>query len=75
MRIKKMIENLEEFKAKYGNVECWYSEDEEGNGYHKLYFEPSLRYVDSDGTIYQDEEDLGYCGVDIEDVKPICIVN
>ena len=70
-----MIENLQEFKAKYGNIECWYAEDDEGNGYIKVYFEPSLRYVDSDGTVYDDEEELEYCGIDIEDAKPICIVN
>ena len=75
MKVSEMIENLEEFKAKYGNIECWYTEDDEGNGYYKVYFEPSLYYVDSDGTVYNDEEELEYCGVNIEDVKPICVVN
>ena len=75
MEISEMIENLQEFKAKYGDIECWYAEDDEGNGYRRIYFEPSLLYVDSNDTVYNDEEDIEYCGVNIEDVKPICIVN
>jgi hypothetical protein len=75
MRISKMIENLQEFKAKYGDIEVWYAEDDEGNGYYKIYFEPALFYVDSDGTVYNDEEEVEYSGVNMDDVKPICVVN
>lgn len=75
MKISEMIQNLQEFKAKHGDIECWYAEDDEGNGYQEVYFTPSLRYVGLDGTTYQDEEDLEYCGISIDDVTPICIVN
>lgn len=75
MKISEMIANLEEFKEKYGDLDCWYATDDEGNEYHEVYFDPSFRYVDSEGTVYTDEEDLEECEVYMEDVTPICIVN
>jgi hypothetical protein len=75
MKISEMIKNLQEFKKKYGDLECWYVTDDEGNEYHEVYYDPSFRYVDDEGTVYNDKEDLEECEVDIEDVKPICLVN
>jgi hypothetical protein len=34
-----------------------------------------LYYVDSDGEVYTNEEDLEYYELTTEDVTPICIVN
>lgn len=74
MKISKMIKNLQEFMAQHGDLECWYSEDDEGNAYHPIYFAPSEYYADKDGEVYQ-YEDLEYSGLHMEDVEPICIVN
>lgn len=75
MKISKMIKNLQEFMEKHGDIDCWYATDDEGNGYQEVHYNPSFRYVDEDGEVYNDEEDLEYCEVDMEDVTPICIVN
>lgn len=74
MKISEMIKNLEEFKAEHGDLDCWYAKDDEGNGYQEVYFDPSLRYVDEDDEVY-DEERLEEYEIDTEDVTPICIVN
>ena len=75
MKVSEMIKNLEEFKAEYGDLDCWYATDDEGNAYHEVYFDPSFRYIDEDGMVYNDEEDLEECEVYMEDVTPICVVN
>lgn len=33
MKISEMINNLQEFKDEHGDLDCWYSRDDEGNGY------------------------------------------
>ena len=75
MKISEKIKELQEFMDQHGDLECWYSEDDEGNAYHKVYYDPSLYYVDEDGNVYVDKEDVEACGLDIEDVQPICIIN
>lgn len=71
MKISEMIKNLEEFKAEYGDLDCWYATDNEGNDYHEVYYSPSLCYVDSDDDIYTSIDD----DIDEEDLRKICIVN
>lgn len=75
MKISEMIKNLEEFKAEHGDLDCWYAKDDEGNGYQRVYYDPSFRYIDDEGEVYNDEDDLEYCDLTKEDVTPICIVN
>lgn len=75
MKISEMIANLKEFEEKYGDLDCWYATDDEGNEYREVYYDPSFRYVDEDGNVYNDEEDVEQCYVDMEDVTPICIIN
>lgn len=78
MKISEMIKNLEEFMAEHGDIDCWYATDDEGNGYHEVYFDPSFRYVNDEGEMYR-EEDLEEYLEDYEltkeDVTPVCIVN
>lgn len=74
MKISEMIKNLEEFMEEYGDIDCWYATDDEGNGYHEVYFDPSFRYVDDEGDMYT-KKDLEECEIDIEDVTPACIIN
>lgn len=75
MKVSEMIKNLQEFMEEHGDLECWYATDDEGNGYHRVYCEPSAYYVDSDDEIYHGEEDLEYFELDLEDVTPVCVVN
>ena len=75
MKISEMIKNLEKFKKEYGDLDCWYSEDDEGNAYHQVYFEPSVYWVDSDGEVYSNVEDLEEYDLTMKDVLPICVIN
>lgn len=75
MKVSEMIKNLQEFIVEHGDLECWYARDDEGNGHQRVYYDPSLYYVDSDGEVYTNEEDLEYFDLTKEDVTPICIVN
>lgn len=75
MKISEMIENLEAVKKEYGDIDCWYAKDSEGNGYEEICFEPSVSFIGSHTEIYHDIEDVEYCGTNYKDVTPICIVN
>lgn len=75
MKISEMIKNLQEVMTEHGDLDCWYARDDEGNGYQEVYYDASFRYVDEDGVVYYDEEDLEACEVCMEDVTPICVVN
>lgn len=37
MKVSEMIKNLQEFMAGHGDIDCYYSEDDEGNGYHEVH--------------------------------------
>lgn len=75
MKISEMIKNLQEFMDENGDIECWYAEDDEGNGYHKVYYDPSLYYVNTYGDVYQQEDYDEVDEEDKKDLRPICIVN
>lgn len=75
MKISKMIKNLQEFMAENGDLDCWYAKDDEGNGYQRVYYAPSLYYVDEDQEVYGNIEDLEEYDLTEEDVTKICIVN
>lgn len=75
MKVSEMIKNLEEFKSKYGDLDCWYVTDDEGNGYGEVYYNPSMYWVDADGEVYSNTKDLEEYDLTEEDVTPICIIN
>ena len=65
MKISELIYNLEVFHAEYGDLECWYASDSEGNGYFPLEFTPTKAYlVEGCGISYHDT-----------DGEKICIIN
>lgn len=81
MKISEMIENLQEFMNENGDIDCYYAEDDEGNGYHEVHYEPTLMYVDEDGEAYsvkniEEDKEGGYL-TDEEFIKfkRVCIVN
>lgn len=75
MKVSKMIKNLQEFMAEHGDLECWYAVDDEGNGYKRVYYDPSLYYLDEYGDVLQQEDYDEADEDEKEDLKPICIVN
>lgn len=81
MKVSEMIKNLQEFMETYGDIECWYAVDDEGNGYQKIHYEPTLYYINSYNEVYQSIEeiieDLEIDEEDIEEegIKTICVVN
>ena len=75
MKISEMIQNLQEFMKAHGDLECYYATDDEGNAYHPVYYGPSCYYVNEDGEMYKEEDILNEDPEDIEDLKPVCIVN
>ena len=75
MKVSEMIKNLQKFMKDNGDLDCWYAVDDEGNGYQKVYYEPSLFYVGSNGEVYSNVKDLDDDGLSVEDVTKVCIVN
>lgn len=75
MKVSEMIENLQKFMTEYGDLDCWYAKDDEGNGYNEVYYDPSMYWVDASGEVYNNTDDLEEYDLTIKDVTPICIVN
>lgn len=75
MKISEMIKNLQNFMEEHGDLECWYASDDEGNAYHKVYYEPSLMCASKyDGEVMT-LEDAGWIELYPEDYNEICVVN
>ena len=77
MKISDMIKNLYDFMDEHGDVDCWYTADDEGNYFAPVYFKPSLRYMYEDETFQEedledmDEEEREELG----ELIKICVVN
>lgn len=75
MKISEMIKNLQEFMDEHGDLDCFYAIDDEGNGYGKVHYEPSLYYTaEWFDTLYTDE-DLGWMETDPDDCTAVCVIN
>lgn len=48
MKLKDYIKSLQKLAKKCPEAECFYSIDEEGNGYESVYFGPSIQYTNKD---------------------------
>ena len=81
MKVSEMIKNLQEFMAENGDIDCYYAKDDEGNGYYKVYYEPTLMYVDEDGEAYsiksieEDKEDGYLTDEDLAKFTKACVIN
>ena len=75
MTISEMIKNLEAVMLANGDLECYYAVDDEGNGYHPIYFTPSVYYVNQYGEVFQEEDLEDEDPEDIAELQHICIVN
>ena len=74
MKVSEMIKNLVEFVAEYGDLECFFATDDEGNNYGKVMFAPTCLYATVDGEIvtHEDIEEYEY---EDDEYEPVCIVN
>lgn len=81
MKVSEMIKNLQEFMEENGDIDCYYAEDDEGNGYKAVHYSPTLMYVDEDGDAYsiesidEDKEDGYLTDEEFAKFKKVCIVN
>lgn len=65
MKISEIIEGLLVLQVEYGDIECITAIDDEGNGYNKCYYDPSIYF-----QINGDEADRTYRQLcQLEDVK------
>jgi len=81
MKLNELIKYLQEIEKTSPNLECYTAIDDEGNGYNKVFYEPSIYFVDKEDiksniieTIYTKEE-LKEEGESLKDYVKICILN
>ena len=48
MKLKEYLESLEKLYEEHGDIEVYYSIDEEGNDYKEVYYSPSFNYMTKD---------------------------
>ena len=75
MKVSEMINNLAAFLRTYGDLECWYAVDDEGNDYHEVHYTPSHYYVNNYGEVFQEADIQDEDPEDISELREICIVN
>ena len=75
MKVSEMIRNLKVFMYEHGDIDCWFVEDDEGNGYQPVCFEPSLYYVNKYHEVFTEQDWDASDDDERADLTPICIVN
>jgi hypothetical protein len=53
-----MISELQEIRAKHGNLPLVYSVDDEGNSFHEVYYSPSLGHYNKKCNEFSNEEGI-----------------
>ena len=56
MLLSELIRNLKDSKKKYGNLECVYSIDDEGNDFQPVIFSPTPMSKDEKGHHRSDDQ-------------------
>ena len=79
MKVSEMIKNLQDFMDRYGDLDCWYTVDDEGNGFQKVHYRPSTYLLDTSSDYVQygfdnmaEAEDCNAC---LDELSVVCIVN
>jgi hypothetical protein len=81
MKLSEHIKACQSILDEYGDIECYYAIDEEGNAYNIVAFEPSVYYTEHlghslDCILTEDEVmDCREYEGDVEYGYPICIIN
>lgn len=55
MKLKKYSKLVQKLAEQHPNLECYYSSDDEGNSFHKVYLGPTVVNFDIESR-YPDEE-------------------
>lgn len=72
MKLQQYIEKLQELLKEHGDLELIYSTDDEGNGYEKVHYNPSVvNYIASDREVIHEDDLEEYNETDYQ--KVICI--
>ena len=66
MKLSELIIKLQAIQEEYGDLECVYSVDDEGNEYKKIHYDPSVGEFIEDNMVFQYEDDE--CEIDINAV-------
>ncbi len=75
MKISQMIKNLQTILSDYGDMDCWYAVDDEGNAYYPINWVPSVYYTNHYGDVFREEDLKDEDPEDIAELNAICIVN
>lgn len=84
MKLSEYIEGLKKFPEENGDMDAYYSRDDEGNGYQEVYWSGTKMYLEkeSDNPHRPDlycEDDLDYIldeyEIGSEDLISVCVVN
>jgi hypothetical protein len=75
MKLSEYIKNLQSFMDRYGDLDCWYETDDEGNEYHPIVYEPSLYCIFKHNGEVHDIEDTGWLEMESNEYDEICVVN
>ena len=60
MKLSEVIKNLNKAKKQYGDLECIYSRDDEGNAFRDIHFTPTPMKKDSDGDFETEQKTPTY---------------
>ena len=74
MKISEMIKNLQGFMNEHGDLDCWYADDDKGNGFYPVIYKPCMRYANKYGEVRM-LEDIEDDEEDLEDYTKVCLVN
>ena len=56
MKLSEVINNLKKAKKQYGDLDCVYSIDDEGNDFRDIHFTPTPMKKDSDGLLETEQK-------------------
>ena len=81
MKLNKYIEGLQKLLKEYGNHECYYAIDDEGNGYQKVIYNGTRFFIpqcDKEeyrlDSIYSEEDIVDY-EEDPTNFVPVIVIN
>lgn len=72
MKISDFIKSLEEIKEEYGDLELVYSRDDEGNGFDRVQFYPSVGHFDINTRDWYNENDMVEMNEEIAGHNEMC---
>ena len=74
MKLKEYLKKLEDLYEKYGDIELYYSIDDEGNDYREVYYNPSFNYLTKEENELVTPEELEE-DEEMNALKEVIIIN